>query len=164
MLLVSRLIRPSQEARDRVEQLAQDAAHEDGWMQPCFADRFKRYSDYWDFEDAHRRGWEETCHFEYNYDRVLDEIVDDEEARLGGRLGHESRLYDLYLPLKDLFWKTWENEVALCSKWEDWQQQQMAASVMPVAGRYVAPGIHDFCVRAGHCIPAANGYPVSPCM
>lgn len=109
---------------ENAAQLGIYAAQHDNWMEPCFDDITKA-DDYGEFENQHRRGWEETNHFEYYYDRKLQDWS-IEAAMLDGvdKLKNwEGWYHGYYDPLKEEFWEAWEEEVGLYEKWEEAQKK-----------------------------------------
>lgn len=140
----------SSQAIEQVRALAVSAAQDDNWMEPLFDDI--KTSSFSEFEEENRRMWEETEHFDTYYGRKISEIADREEALTIGKLSTESRLYDIYLPLLDLFWETYTDVVDLYSKWKMVKRRHKIH-------RIISP--HGMCVE--HCVEHELDPEVKPC-
>jgi hypothetical protein len=111
----------TQKALAQARKMGREAAKEDGWMEPLPEEHDE--TDYGEFTDAHREGWEQTNHFWHYYGQPLYDLAHEEAEKKGvtpqttreyGVAVHES----FYCPLKDEFWEVWEEKVKLYEKWD----------------------------------------------
>jgi hypothetical protein len=105
---MSRDIKPSETAFEKVRRMARRAFKKDGWMTPCVEEEDS--DDINEMVLNHRDHWMETNHWEYYYSRPISDIVDTQERRFSGDLTWEERYYGLFEPLVEAFWDEWENK------------------------------------------------------
>jgi hypothetical protein len=131
-------IAPRPEAFAEVRRLAQHAAKHDNWMDVCADDiiddvrKREARKDYGQFVGYHREGWEETNHFDHFYRQVIGDLAltealpfnvgrdqsADGKFWIGGYRNWEAYHYEIFCPLVDAFWETWEDAVGLYSEWK----------------------------------------------
>jgi hypothetical protein len=128
----------SADAIQQVREIALHAAETDDWMTPVVdehigrKDQMEATRDYGQFVGYHRDSWGSTDHFSLLYRESIGQIAleealpygvgrdlsEDGKFWVGGFNDWEAYHYDIFEPLLDEFWETWENAQNLYDLWD----------------------------------------------